>query len=180
MNQGLPEAGSGGLSDHVEESVEAIAAVHREHHESSSSLQRAIDRVTQTLGRPAVTAAVLAAFAIWTLAAWVATDGHIETAAFRWLELIGTLSALFIALLILVTQRREDILAERRDQLTLELAVLADRKVAKLIALIEELRRDAPDVADRHDAESAEMAQPTDPREVLEAIDRRTPDAKEG
>ena len=46
-------------------------------------------------------------------------------------------------------------------------------------ALIEELRRDAPDVADRHDPESAEMAKPTDPGEVLAAIDRRTPDADE-
>lgn len=180
MSQGPPEAGAGGLSDHVEESVEAIAEVHREHHESSSGLQRAIDRVTQTLGRPAVTAAVLAGFAVWTVGAWTATDGRIETSAFRWLELTGTLAALFIALLILVTQRRQDILAERRDQLTLELAVLADRKAAKMIELIEELRRDAPDVADRHDPESAEMAQPTDPREVLEAIDQRTPDAKEG
>ncbi len=180
MSRRQPEPAAGGLADHVDESVEAIAALHREHYERVSGLQRAIDRVTQALGRPAVALAVVVGFLAWLATAWLASGGEIETTAFRWLELTGTLAALFIALLILVTQREQDALAERRDQLTLELAVLADRKTAKVIELIEELRRDAPDVDDRHDAESAEMAKPTDPREVLEAIDRRTPDIEEG
>jgi uncharacterized membrane protein len=179
VTQSAPEAGSGALSNHVEESVEAIAELHRKHYEHASGLQRAIDRVTQSLGRPAVTAVVLTAFAAWLAAAWMASDGRIESSAFRWLELAGTLAALVIALLILVTQREQDALAERRDQLTLELAILSDRKAAKIISLIEELRRDAPDVADRHDPESTEMAKPTDPGQILTAIDRRTPDSPE-
>ena len=69
----------------------------------------------------------------------------------------------------------ENLLAERRDQLTLELAILADKKTAKVIALLEEMRRDAPALADRADPESEAMARPADPREVLTAIDRRTP-----
>ncbi len=70
-------------------------------------------------------------------------------------------------------------LAERRDQLTLQLAILADKKTAKVIELLEEMRRDAPAIADRADPESDEMAKPADPAEVLAAIDRRTPDKSE-
>jgi uncharacterized membrane protein len=76
-------------------------------------------------------------------------------------------------MLILVTQRRQDKLSERRAQLTLELAIIADRKNAKIIALLEELRRDHPDVPNRRDTESDEMAKAEDPQSVLAAIDQR-------
>ncbi len=78
-----------------------------------------------------------------------------------------------VAMLILVTQRREDQLADRRAQLTLELALIADKKSSKIIALIEELRRDQPDIADRIDAETMQMAKPADPHSVLQEFDRR-------
>jgi uncharacterized membrane protein len=164
------------LAAHVQEAVETIASLHRDHHEASSRLQRATDWVTARLGRPAVMGTILIGMATWIGAALVLTGGQIERPPFVWLELAATLSALVIAMLILVTQARQEQLVERRDQLTLELAILNDRKLAKIIALIEELRRDAPDVADRHDKESEEMATPADPNAVMAAIDQRTPD----
>ena len=171
------QPGSSGLAGHEEESIEQIAALHVEHHRSASRLQRAIDWVTDKLGRPTVVAAVLIGLAGWFASAFAASDGHVERPPFVWLELTATLAALLIAMLILVTQRRENLLAERRDQLTLELAILADKKSAKIIALLEEMRRDAPALANRPDAESEAMAKPADPAEVLAAIDRRTPGA---
>src|SRR4051812_14744114 len=106
------------------------------------------------------------------VAAWIAltltlTGGGVAQPSFAWLELAATVAALLVAMLILVTQRRQDKLADRRAQLTLELPVLADRKNAKIIALLEELRRDHPDVADRVDPESEEMATPADTTSVL-------------
>lgn len=162
------------LTGHVRESVDAIASLHRDHYKGASSLQKAIDGATDRLGQPAFLAMIFLVFASWIATAFVSTQGRIEQPAFVWIELTATLAALFIALLILVTQRRQDQLAERREQLTLELAILADRKIAKVIALVEELRRDAPDLADRHDPESTEMAAPTDPKKVMAAIDRET------
>ena len=164
------------LAAHVQDGVETIASLHRDHHEASSRLQRASDWATARLGRPAVVGTVLIGMVAWIGAAVVSTGGHVEQPPFVWLELAATLAALVIAMLILVTQARQEQLVERRDQLTLELAILNDRKIAKVIALIEELRRDAPDVADRHDRESEEMATPADPNAVMAAIDQRTPD----
>lgn len=170
-----PRPAPSGLAGHEEESIDQIAALHVEHHQAASTLQRAIDWVTDKLGRPAVVAAVIVGLGAWFASAFAAGDGHIERPPFVWLELTATLAALLIAMLILVTQRRENLLAERRDQLTLELAILADKKTAKVIALLEEIRRDAPALADRADPESEAMAKPADPAQVLAAIDRRTP-----
>ena len=89
---------------------------------------------------------------------------------FSWLEGTVSLASLYIVVLILATQRREDQLTQRREQLTLELAILRDQKTAKIIQLLEESRRDNPQMHDRHDPEAEAMAQPADPGSVLAAI----------
>ena len=75
-------------------------------------------------------------------------------------------------MLILVAQKHEDELNAHRDTLTLELAILSDQKIAKVIQLLEELRRDTPQVQDRVDPEADQMAQHADAQSVLAA--RRT------
>jgi uncharacterized membrane protein len=80
------------------------------------------------------------------------------------------LSALYMTTLILITQRREDELAGHREQLTLELGILSEQKSAKIIALLEELRRDAPELRNRVDPQATAMSTPADPQEVLNAI----------
>jgi uncharacterized membrane protein len=75
-----------------------------------------------------------------------------------------------MVLLVYATQRRDDQLAEQREQLTLELALLNEQKTAKLIELIEEFRRDIPIVDNREDPQAEAMARPVEPERVLEAI----------
>jgi uncharacterized membrane protein len=72
--------------------------------------------------------------------------------------------------LILTTQRRADRLASRREQMTLELSLLSERKTAKIVELLEELRRDSPGVKARIDDEAKAMATPVDTRAVRDAI----------
>jgi uncharacterized membrane protein len=150
--------------------VDTVAAFHHEHYKQASGPQRAIDTVTGWIGRPATFISTLAVLAVWAAVAWK-VGGRVDQPIFAWLEFAATVGALIIAMLVLVTQHREDELAERRAQLTLELALLADRRSAKIIALIEEFRRDIPNVADRLDPESAAMATPADPQTVAAAIE---------
>lgn len=162
----------GTLEAHEAEVVEAVAAFHRQHYESASGLQRLIDGVTGGLGRPVVFVALVlgvGAIAGLTLAAGGEPDGR----AFAWLELGATLAALFVALAIMVSQRREDQLATRRSQLILELALLADRRGAKIVERLEALRRDAPDVEDRADEASDAMARPVDPEKAVAALEEK-------
>jgi len=72
--------------------------------------------------------------------------------------------------LILTTQRREDQLASHREQLTLELGILSEQKAAKIIELLEEMRRDDPTLRNRVDREAVAMSTPADPQAVLDAI----------
>ena len=158
----------------IADTVDSLADFHLEHYREASPLQQGIDWLTERLGRPVSVILIVVGLAGWTAYAAVKTGGAFDKPAFAWLELFGTLSAVVVSVLILVTQRREDQLADRRAQLTLELALLADRKSSKIISLLEELRRDHPDVADRVDRETDDLATPADPKAVLAAIDEQT------
>jgi uncharacterized membrane protein len=60
-----------------------------------------------------------------------------------WLQGAVNLFSLFLVTLVLVTQKHADELNTRRDKGTLELAIPSERKIAKVIELLEELRRDS-------------------------------------
>jgi uncharacterized membrane protein len=161
------------LPDHIEETVKLIADFHDEHRARVSPLGRAAQKATAIVSRPVTLLIGLLLIAGWMVGNWVAVRLQVQSLdppPFAILELVGTLAALLLAGLILVTQRHNDQLAEQRAQLTLQLALLSEQKTAKLIALIEELRRDLPAVADRPDPISAAMAEPADARTVLNAI----------
>jgi uncharacterized membrane protein len=89
---------------------------------------------------------------------------------FPWLAGAASVASLYLVVLILTTQRRDDRLAQRRELLNLELAILSEQKTAKVVALLEELRRDSPAVRDRVDKLADVMARPADPQSVIDAI----------
>ncbi len=161
------------LPAHIEETVKAIAELHAQHHRRSTPVQRAVDRLTRFVARPKFVGWLTAVIALWiVLNVLVQLSGRraIDPAPFAYLQDGGELIALYITVLILVTQRREDELAEAREQLTLELAILSEQKNAKIISLLEELRRDNPLIPDRVDDEAEALSTPANPQSVLDAI----------
>lgn len=161
------------LPPHIEQTVQAIARLHNAHEERATPLELLVDRLTALVARPAFIGAVLATVALWigaNLALRQAAGWTFDTPPFAWLQGAGTLAAILITTLILVSQRRKDELSELREQLTLELAIMTEQKCAKLIALMEEMRRDNPMMADRIDPEAEDMSTAADPEVVLEAF----------
>jgi uncharacterized membrane protein len=79
-------------------------------------------------------------------------------------------AALLISTGVLVRQARQERFAEQRSQLMLQLNLLSEQKLAKVIALLEELRTDLPNVTNRPDLEAQAMQTAADPIEVLDAL----------
>ena len=90
---------------------------------------------------------------------------------FYWLQGLVSLSALVTTIVVLITQKRQGKMAERRGQLNLQMSVLVEQKVTKVIGLLEELRRDMPSVQDREDLEAEAMTEAADPAAVLTALE---------
>jgi len=161
------------LPSHIAETVDAVAQIHSDHHLKRTPMEIFMDDWTARLARPAVLAAVVCGVALWiafNLLAPLAGYAIIDEPPFPWLFEALTLLGVVMGILILSTQRRADQLAELREQMTLELASVTERKVAKVIELIEELRRDSPTLKNRTDHEARQMSERTSPGEVLIAI----------
>jgi uncharacterized membrane protein len=94
----------------------------------------------------------------------------LDSPPFPWLQTITSVLGFYVMVLILITQRHENRLEEMRAQLTLQVAMLAERKNAKIIELVEQLRRDHPNIVDRVDEDATAMSQPTNAEAVIEAI----------
>lgn len=166
------------LPAHVEETVRAVERLHADHRRQATNLERWFERGTALLGRPAFLGVVTLLVLLWTggnLLLLRSGVPALDAPPFPWLEGALTLMALYMAALILTTQRRADQLADHREQLTLQLAILSEQKVAKLIALVEELRRDSPEIRDRIDSEAQAMATHANPEAVSQAIKETQP-----
>ncbi len=169
------------LPAHIDETVQAIARLHIDHRRGSTGLQRTVERLTRFFSRPRAAGLLAAGVALWiavNLGLTAAGGRAFDPAPFNALQSVASIGALFMTVFILVTQRREDELSELREQLTLELAMLSEHKTAKLIELVEELRRDMPNVRDRADPEAASLSQPADPEAVLEVLKENQLDAR--
>jgi uncharacterized membrane protein len=159
--------------DHVDKAVRSVTQLHSEHRGRTTNSQRAVNHVAARMGRPWFIALVGTIAALWMGANLIAGKlgvGVVDPPPFAWLEVAATLFSLILVILLLVAQRHEDELNAHRDTLTLELAILTEHKIAKVIQLLEELRRDSPHVQDRDDPQAAQMAEPADAGVVLAAV----------
>lgn len=158
---------------HLDETIQTLARLHAEHDSSATRHDRFVERMTSFLEQPIfiITLTLL-------VVSWMVLNGLAPALGYRpwdpppfpWLSGFASLASLYLVVVILTTARRDDLLARHRELLTLELALLAEQKSAKAIALLEELRRDSPHIRDRVDTQADEMAQPADPHRVIDAI----------
>lgn len=160
------------IPEHVDEAVRSVTQLHSDHHGRTSASQHAVNRITAFIARPLFVALLAVIVAGWIAANLIAVAlglQAIDQPVFPWLQGAANLFSMFVVMLVLVAQKHEDELNAHRDTLTLELAILSEHKIAKVIQLLEELRRDSPQVHDRVDRQADQMAQPADAVSVLAA-----------
>ena len=168
-----PSSAETALPPQVDDTVQAIARFHAAHAAEATPLQGAVNRATRRAGTPAFVGLLTVMVSTWialNVGMLVVGAQPFDAPPFVWLQGAAALAALYMTVLILTTQQRDDALIALRDQLTLELAILGEQKSAKIIALLEELRRDDPSIANRSDSHADDLSTPADPDAVLGAL----------
>ena len=158
------------------EDVESVASIRARAEQRLDKHQRMMEVLTAALGKPRTIYVTLSIVVGWVAFNVVTSKvfgwQRIDPPPFFWLQGMVALSALLMTTLVLITANRQTRNAEERSHLDLQVNLLAERKVAKLIALVEELRRDLPMVRDRIDREADAMQAAVDPHAMLEALER--------
>ncbi len=160
--------------DNLNENVDTVASLRARAEDGVSRHQKRIERFTAFLAKPRSFYLVMAFATIWSASNLLAARFGMrpwDPPPFAWLQGIVGLGALLMTITILTTQNRQTRHAEERAQLDLKVNLLTEQKVAKLIALLEELRRDMPTVRNRVDEVADAMKEQVDPHAVMSALE---------
>jgi len=155
---------------HVSTSVDEIASL-----EAASAPQSLSERLSDRITAFSGSMLFILLHAIW-FALWIAANlpgvpwPRFDAFPFGLLTMIVSLEAIFLSTFVLVTQNRQAAAADRRARVDLQVNVIAEREVTRLIQLVAEIHQalGLPDVADR---ELRGMKVETNVSELVEAID---------
>lgn len=163
------------LADPINENIQAIIELHKREENEVSRQQRTIENITDFLGRPAFLFIILAFVSLWILVNILLIkfgQAGLDPPPFPWLQTLLTLGALLQATMILITQNREDVMTERRMQLDLQVSLILDQKMSKLLTMVDQLRQVHPDLEDGTDPEVEVLKKTVDPHESVQALNQ--------
>ncbi len=162
------------ISFQMQPNIESVSSIIVVAEQRLDKHQRRLETFTATLGRPRTFYGCIFGVFGWVglnVALLALGRRPVDPPPFFWLQGAVALSALLMTTLVLITANRQTRNAEERAHLDLQVNLLAEQKVAKLIALVEELRRDLPMVKDRVDHEANAMQEAIDPHAMLAALE---------
>jgi uncharacterized membrane protein len=163
-------------NDQISQNINAVLDFYTREDEKMSYWQRVLERVSDGIGQPLSFGLILLFVVVWAAADLMMPFfglAEFDPPPFHWLQGILALAALLTTTIILTKQNRLGKLDEQRDHLDLKVTLLTEQKAAKLIDLVEELRRDLPNVKNRADPEAVALQQSMNPQLVLAALDER-------
>jgi uncharacterized membrane protein len=159
------------LSKQVIKNIETIIGFQAKQEEKLPLRDRLIEKAASFFGKSEFLYLQLFLFTTWAVCNHIAPQLlPFGLPQFNLQETGVDIASLLIATGVLVQQNRQNKLDEQRSHLTLQINLLTEQKIAKLIKLIEELREDLPTIRDRYDWEAQIMQQATDPQVVLDII----------
>lgn len=161
------------LSEHIDHNIESMAEVQRRERSATGPSQRLVEKLSLFIARPAYLFGLILFVIGWVAANLTRPYGvePFDPAPFEMLDGLLTFCALVTTTIVLIAQNRQAKLEQQHRHLDLQVGLLTEQKVTKLIHLVEELRHDMPMVKDREDRQATVLQEPADAAAVISAIE---------
>jgi uncharacterized membrane protein len=175
MRLALTPPDASAVPQHVAETLDAIAELHKRSEREVPRYQRSIEAWAAILGRSWTVFVLVGGVVSWIVANLLLPHVGLrppDPPPFTGLQVASSVGALLMATMVWATQNRQRKPVEERERLELQISMLAEQKLTKVIALVEELRRDMPNVVNRVDPLAEAMTQAVDPHAVADALKR--------
>lgn len=155
----------------LEQNLESLVAIQRQEELKRTSAQRRVEYLSGIIGSARYLAGLSGFAAFWVTYNNLAANAF-DAFPFPLLAGVLALAALVSTTVILIAQNRQAFLEQQRSHLALQVSLLSEHKVTKLIHLLEELRHDLPMVQDRKDPHVEVLREAADAEEMLAAIEQ--------
>ena len=172
-------ASSANLSPSAKDNLELLTKFKDGEEAQISGVQLLIERISGFFGSPAYFAFAVAFIVVWMLVnGWGAHAGwrHVDAPPFSWLQGLVSSNALLLTVAVLIRQNRMAQVAEHRSHLDLQINLLSEQKVTKILQMVDELQRELTALRGRPDSEVAEMTKPADAHAMMHAIKKTQTD----
>jgi uncharacterized membrane protein len=131
------------------------------------------DAISRFCGSMSFVWAHLIGFASWIIVNIIPGLGHFDPFPFTFLTLIVSLEAIFLSTFILISQNQETRLSERRNQLDLQINLLAEQENTKMLTLLERIAKKVGARTD-DDPHLQVLEQATQPEKLVDQIEETT------
>lgn len=154
----------------VERNISALLSRRKNEEAGKSREERIADRVTRFTGSLFFVYLHLALFGIWIVwnLGWLGLKAF--DPSFVVLAMFASVEAIFLSTFVLISQNRMSAQAEKRAELNLQVSLLAEHEITRLVVLVAEMAKKL-DIKEAQDPEIEELAQDVRPEEVLETIE---------
>jgi uncharacterized membrane protein len=169
------------LGGPAKDNLEVVSSFHDREEAAISGMQLGIERVSAFFGSP-----WYFAFCVLFIIAWMALNTWGTRRGWRFsdpppfavLEGLVSGNALLITIAVLIRQNRMARLAEHRSHLDLQINLLTEQKVTKILQIVDELQRELTSLRGRAEPKAQEqmdeMTKPADANALLNAIKQKT------
>ena len=167
----MPPPQPAGLNRALARNIEALQERRRTEAANAPLQDRIAEAVTRFTGSLTFVYFHLAVFGFWIVAnlGWVPGVAQWDE-SFVVLAMVASVEAIFLSTFVLITQNRMAAAAEKRAELDLQVGLLAEHEVTKVVAMVAAI---AEHLGVRHEAagEVEELKRDVAPEAVLDAID---------
>ena len=162
----------------VERNIRALLEHRREQDRSKSLEERIADGITRFAGSMTFVYLHLALFGAWIVVNLEWTPLPAFDPSLVLLAMFASVEAIFLSTFVLISQNRMALLADKRADLDLQVSLLAEHEVTRVLTLVSEIAERMGIEASR-DPELSELARDVAPEKVLdkmEATERKVSD----
>jgi uncharacterized membrane protein len=159
------------LNSALRRNIESLRRRRADEEARSSAQERVASAITSFSGSMRFVYLHAAAYSFWVLAnlGWIPGLKPWDP-TFVVLAMIASVEAIFLSTFILITQNRMAATADRRAELDMQIGLLSEAEITKLVQLVSKVA-ERLDIAGARQPELEEMKQQVEPEAVLDAIE---------
>src|SRR3954463_7427042 len=169
-----------GMSSALERNIRALQHRRRREEVEATAEERVAEAITRFTGSMRFVYLHLAFFGFWIVAnlGWVPRVPRWDP-SFVVLAMMASVEAIFLSTFVLISQNRMAATADKRADLDLQVGLLAEHEITKLVTLVSGIA-DKLGVKAVAEAELDEIRQDVAPEAVLDEIEAAEPRAEQG
>jgi uncharacterized membrane protein len=159
-----------GMAQIVERNIAELLKRRQQEEQRKTWQEKLADTVTGFTGSLTFVFIHLALFGLWIIwnLGWLGLKPF--DPSFVVLAMFASVEAIFLSTFVLISQNRMAAQADKRAELNLQVSLLGEHEITRLITLVAEMAKKLG-IEEAHDPEISELAQDVRPEKVLDTIE---------